>query len=304
LQGHQYPFERHTSLFQMADHLHTAIAGFRDTMLTSLARLEFQLRDIPVGGLHYNASLHTDDYEDSQATFEIAKLTNLVGQLSMRIASLEENLEKKSIEVPQTRRDTLASELLTMDPVPNTRNILIASVRSTPALAAAVAAASVPALDIGFTAGDSDSESGSEMSESTIDIVEEKENVTNVEEGDVEAEAEAGVEVEEEVVETESDTESSGPNLKPIQIKGKPYYIDDEQTVYAETEDGYEEIGIYDAKTKSIVVPQEESEEEEDAIEVEDFVYKGTTYQRDGENNVYLDGEQIGTWNGKRIVMA
>jgi hypothetical protein len=287
----------------MADHLHTAIAGFRDTMLTALARLEFQLRDVPVGSSRYNASLHTDDYEDSQATFEIAKLTNLVGQLSMRIASLEDNLEKKCVDVHQVtqeKSDTMVSELLTMNPVPNTRNILIASVRSTPALAAAVAAASVPDLDLGFTAGDSDSESGSGSdSESTIDVVDEKEEVSNVE--DTMADDE-----EEEVVESEK--ESSGPNLKPIQIKGKQYYIDEEQNVYAETEDGYEEIGIYDAKTKSIVVPQEESdeeeEEEEDAIEVEDFVYKGTTYQRDGENNVYLDGEHIGTWNGKRIVAA
>jgi hypothetical protein len=271
----------------MADHLHTAIAGFRDTMLTALARLEFQLRDSSMSGMHSNVHHPTNEYEDSQTAFEISKLTNLVGQLSMRIASLEENLENNHNEVPQASGDTMASELLTMHPVPNTRNILIASVRSTPAL--------------GFTAGDSDSESGSDQGESTIDVEED----TEVEVEEVEEAVETDANAEEAVVETESDTESSGPDLKPIQIKGKQYYIDEEQHVYAETEDGYEEIGVYDAKTKSIVVPQEESDEEKEvAIEVEDFIYKGTTYQRDGENNVYLDGEQIGTWNGKRIVAA
>lgn len=289
----------------MADHLHTAIAGFRDTMLTALARLEFQLRDSSIGHVRSNASLQTEEYAESQATFEIAKLTSLVSQLSMRIASLEEHRAEKEMVAPEVRVDTIASELLSINPMPNTRNILIASVRSTPALAAAVAAASVPELNLGFTAGDSDSESA--VSESTIDVLEEKESGRgNVDETELaQAQEEAVVPEENEQQEehcVESDTESSGPDLKPIQIKGKSYFIDAEQTVYAETEDGYEEIGIYDAKTKSIIAPQEESEEEDAEIEVEDFVYKGTTYQRDGDNNIYLDGEHIGTWNGKRIV--
>jgi hypothetical protein len=145
------------------------------------------------------------------------------------------------------------------------------------------------------------------VSESTIDVLEEKESGRGNDDETELAQAEEEVDVPEENEQeeehcVESDTESSGPDLKPIQIKGKPYFIDAEQTVYAETEDGYEEIGIYDAKTKSIIVPQEESEEEDAEIEVEDFIYKGTTYQRDGDNNIYLDGEHIGTWNGKRIV--
>ena len=46
---------------------------------------------------------------------------------------------------------------------------------------------------------------------------------------------------------------------------------------------------------------EEEDEEEEDGIAVEDFEYKGTTYQRDDDGNVYLDGEQVGIWTGKSI---
>jgi len=49
------------------------------------------------------------------------------------------------------------------------------------------------------------------------------------------------------------------------------------------------------------VEEEEEDEEEEDGIEVEDFEYKDNTYQRDADNNVYLDGEQVGVWTGKTI---
>lgn len=44
-----------------------------------------------------------------------------------------------------------------------------------------------------------------------------------------------------------------------------------------------------------------EEEDDEEGIEVEDFEYKGTTYQRDADGNVYLDGEQVGVWTGKTI---
>jgi hypothetical protein len=44
-----------------------------------------------------------------------------------------------------------------------------------------------------------------------------------------------------------------------------------------------------------------ESEDEEEGIEVEDFEYRGTLYQRDADGTVYLDGEEIGFWNGKSI---
>jgi len=45
----------------------------------------------------------------------------------------------------------------------------------------------------------------------------------------------------------------------------------------------------------------EDSEEENEGIEVEDFDYRGTTYQRDADGTVYLDGEEVGFWNGKTI---
>jgi hypothetical protein len=134
----------------------------------------------------------------------------------------------------------------------------------------------------------------------------EEEEEAEIEEGE-EEDVEMEEEVEEEVEEEEADgeeSESSSPNLVPIKIDGTVYYIDDDKNVYAETEDGYEQVGTYNPVTKKIVAETtvESEEDEDDAIEVEDFVYKGKTYQRDENNNVYLDGEQVGTWNGKRIV--
>jgi hypothetical protein len=161
-----------------------------------------------------------------------------------------------------------------------------------------VAAATVPNLDLAFTAGDAADDADDE---STIEQTGHEEDVEMevVEEEEV---VEEDVAVEEEGDVEEEDTASSGPDLKPIKIDGKSYYIDEEQNVYAETEDGYEQVGTFDSKTKKLVVEEESSDEDEDGIVVEDFVYKGKTYQRDEEGNVYLDGEQIGTWNGKRIV--
>ena len=57
----------------------------------------------------------------------------------------------------------------------------------------------------------------------------------------------------------------------------------------------------------------EEAEEEAEAEELEEFEYKGSTYYRDSENNVFMTDEEgelvdqpIGTWNAarQRIVMT
>ena len=48
-------------------------------------------------------------------------------------------------------------------------------------------------------------------------------------------------------------------------------------------------------------IMDDEEEDEEEGIEVEDFEYKGTVYQRDDDGTVYLDGEEVGFWNGKTI---
>ena len=299
--------------FIMADHIHTSIAAFRDSVLTAVAKLEFQLRDsFPSRASAYTRESigSSNEYEDA-SHLEIAKLTNIISQLSLRIGSLEERIDSSA---QRDVTDPIVSELLNIHPVSNTRNILVSSVRSTPALAAAVAAATVPSLDLAFSAGDA---ADDQCTESSIEKEEdddvqmtmrnEEEGVEEEEEAEIEEGEEEDVEMEEEVEEEEADgeeSESSSPNLVPIKIDGTVYYIDDDKNVYAETEDGYEQVGTYNPVTKKIVAETavESEEDEDDAIEVEDFVYKGKTYQRDENNNVYLDGEQVGTWNGKRIV--
>jgi len=61
-----------------------------------------------------------------------------------------------------------------------------------------------------------------------------------------------------------------------------------------------------DSDEEGDVVTEEDEEEEDDdseeGIEVEEFMYKGITYQRDGNGTVYLDGDEVGTWNGKKIL--
>lgn len=264
---------------QMADNIHTTLAAFRDTVLTAIARLEFQLRDSMTGRDLYERStilseIHGPDMSKHEANIQ---------ELFKRIDSLERRI------VEQQREPILEREFMDIRPAVNTRNILVPSVRSTPALAAAVAAASTPPeFELNSeTSSESSEETAEEVAEEEIAEEEVEEKAVVVEEASVEEAA-----VEEEEAEEE-------PELKPITIKKVQYYIDSENNLYSETEDGYEQVGVYDPETKTIK-PVEESEDE--GVEVEDFEYKGKTYQRDAENNVYLDGEQVGTWNGKKIV--
>jgi hypothetical protein len=291
----------------MADQLHTTLSQFRDTMLTAVARLEFQIRDTlpnqkPIQVPHVSqvpqvlrvypeveevwpdTSSTCSTILPAQRAFDSALLQSIAAHLEAiecRLHSLasfitvppvapvanvapSENLNTKTID-----------EILTIQKDKNTRNVLVTSLRSTPALSAAVAAMNPPVMNLHL---DADSEEE-----------EEEEDAVSV-------------------PASEADTEGEvDEQLKKIIINGVQYYMDDDNVVYTETEDGYEQVGTYDAKTDSLILDEveeedEEDDEEEEAIEVEDFLYKGKTYQRDSENNVYEDGEQVGTWNGKKIV--
>jgi hypothetical protein len=269
----------------MADNIHTTLAAFRDTVLTAIARLEFQLRDSMTGRDLYERSTILSDIHGP----DMSKHGANIQELFKRIDSLERRI------VEQQREPILEREFMDIRPAVNTRNILVPSVRSTPALAAAVAAASTPPeFELNSeTSSESSEETAEEVAEEEIAEEEVEEKAVVVEEASVEKTVEEVEEAEEEVEEE--------PELKPITIKKVQYYIDSENNLYSETEDGYEQVGVYDPETKTIK-PVEEDESEDEGVEVEDFEYKGKTYQRDAENNVYLDGEQVGTWNGKKIV--
>ncbi len=273
----------------MADTIHSALSSFRDTMLTAVARLEFELRDAAAASAAkavYDIPIKSE-VQDVTVSSTLTKFEKTLQDIASRMNELEVKLTASStpISVQSPTLDSkVVQELMSIQLPEHSRNVLVPSIRSTPALAAAVAAANVPVLTL-----------------SEEEVVEESEE--EVEEEVVEVEAEE--EEEGDVVE-ESEDDSSEP-LKKVVIKGQTYYMDDDNAVYHETEDGYEQVGTYNPKTDSVEViadevEAEEAEEEEEAVEVEEFVFKGKTYQRDSDNNVYLDGDHIGTWNGKKII--
>jgi len=125
-------------------------------------------------------------------------------------------------------------------------------------------------------------------------------------------------------------------SLEKFKFNGDIYYRDDDLTVYKESDEGYEEIGLWDSNRNIVVFHEieeiedelqdqeaeqeteqegeaeqegetetvEETEEETEEVECTPFEYKGVAYLRDPDNNVYSeDGEgPIGTWNGKKIL--
>jgi hypothetical protein len=106
------------------------------------------------------------------------------------------------------------------------------------------------------------------------------------------------VEVESEVEEKEVE-EGDLKEFSPLEVGDKTYWLDQNLVVYKETDDGYVEIGTYDAESGELDIVDDEEEEEECAVETTEFTYKGKTYFRDEDNNVYNeDGEEIGIWTG------
>jgi hypothetical protein len=223
------------------------------------------------------------------------KFDHTLGEILNRLEKLE--LQNSQIPIVSSLpTNTNLCELLKMESPSFTKNLLVPSVKSTPALTAAVAAASSSHLT-DFTLDSSTSTNVTTMKDEDVILVSEDE------EEEVESEGEV-----------EEDNESS-PELKQIIVKNKQYYMGSNNSVYQETDEGYEQIGMYNSEKDEVNLFGEESEEEEedveeeeedveeaDAVEVEDFVFKGKTYQIDSDKNIYLDGEHIGIWNGKKIV--
>jgi len=195
-------------------------------MLSAIAHLEFELRD---------------------TSPKVDRIDSVVNSLQ-DLTSIVRVLEKKVTD----------SEMLNIQPVPNSKNIIVS--KGTPALSAAVASYAPPVM---------------ELDESSIMHDTDKNEVEVEEEMEEEVEVEVEEEMEKEVeVEVEEEME-------------------EEVEVEEEMDEEEEEVGVEE---------EIEEEVEEEAIEVEDFNYKGLIYQRDLDNNVYLDGEHIGTWNGKKII--
>lgn len=289
----------------MADQLHYALVDFRNTMLNAVAKLEFQIRDSACtpNQTYKHTYFNDEDTYESRSNRGNDEQRMFMEEIVRRLEALERAAPmttNHSTPPPSPEINRFTEEILKMQPVSNTKNVLVSSVRSTPALAAAVAAASAlpPLLDLNLNLNFNTDLSAVEKDEEEDgdgEIVEPDEDV--VEEG----------EVDEEVEEEVKNEEESEPELKKITLSTGTYYIDEENNAYQEIDDDYVQVGVYDPKSKCVEELEEaeeavDEEADEEAIEVEDFIYKGHTYQKDQENNIYLDGEHIGTWNGKRII--
>ena len=273
----------------MADHLHESFSAFRETILTAIARLEFQIRDSISSSKPSDVKPQQQSQQQQEQSGQSTHLflDEIYGRLSSRILQLEKTIQTNvtehrspppsHIQNKEDNNDEFANEIIKMEQPIQTRNVLVSSVRSTPALAAAVAAASLYPPTLNLTDAESISTADAE------DIA--------------------------------ADDSSSGEEegLQSIVIKGKQYYMDSDMIVYEDNDEGYVEIGKYDSLTDSILRLEETQtegdvvEEEEEQPDLEQFTWKGNTYYKDTENNVYHetdDGyEQIGSWNGKKVIL-
>jgi len=124
----------------MADSLHNNLVQFRDTMLSAVARLEFEVRDArsvytpaPFGNVTttWNNTLQG----------QVNDIQNTLNIILNRLDALEHK------NVPDTTY-TDVQEILEMKAPENSRDIIIHSPHCTPALSAAVASANPPEISL------------------------------------------------------------------------------------------------------------------------------------------------------------
>jgi hypothetical protein len=273
---------------KMADSIHDALSGFRDTILMSIARLEFQIRDtlskreccVESKRPRIHSDTMTEISEILPNTTFSERIAQSLQDIAIRMTDLEYQLQAVSSVKNQNAcclyNSSIENEIMKMEQPIHTRNILISSVRGTPALAAAVAAANPPS----FNLSDMNQIYTLDQSSTTSDAEEVKVGVIDY---DDEAEVEAEAEVEEDEAEVEEDEA-------------------EEDEAEVEEEDEEDEAMVEEADEEDEEAVEEEEVEVE--IEVEEFTYKNIVYQRDKDNKVYLDGEEIGVWNGKKIIQS
>jgi len=127
--------------------------------------------------------------------------------------------------------------------------------------------------------------------EEAIEVVEEQAEV-------VEEEEEEQAELEEEVVEEEEEAieeeEDNSESLNEIEVDGVSYYYDSNGDVWELNEDN-EPIGIIGKYNETDGEFELFNQAEPEGLQCEEFTYKGRTYLKDADNNVYTtEGEETG----------
>ena len=236
----------------MADSIHMLLANFRENILTSLAKLEFQIRDLnQLPPLIPISSLVSSDEIIRKHSEDIKILSTNLDNIYRILSELQEVKEEKT-------------GFLNIKPSKDTKNIIV----STPALQAAVSMAN-------------DMES--------LNLDNDEDEIVEIQDDEDENED------ENEVVEIQDDEDEN----EVVEEEAEEEEVEEEEEEEAEEA----EVEEAEAEEEEVEEAEEEAEaEEEEGIEVEEFTYKGTVYQRDEDGNVYLDGDEIGHWNGKKIL--
>jgi len=145
-----------------------------------------------------------------------------------------------------------------------------------------------------------------ELVEEAIEIVEEEEEEVVEEQVELEEEEEEAIEeeeqaeLEEEVVEEEQleeeeeQQEDNSESLNEIEVDGVSYYYDSNGDVWELNEDN-EPIGIIGKYNETDGEFELFNQAEPEGLQCEEFTYKGRTYLKDTDNNVYTtEGEETG----------
>jgi len=131
-----------------------------------------------------------------------------------------------------------------------------------------------------------------DLVEEAIEIEEAIEVVEEEEEEQAELEEEA-IEVEE-AIEEEEQQEDNSESLNEIEVDGVSYYYDSNGDVWELNEDN-EPIGIIGKYNETDGEFELFNQAEPEGLQCEEFTYKGRTYLKDADNNVYTtEGEETG----------
>ena len=314
----------------MADHLHYSTREFRDILLAELSKLEYGIREhlfnakgLAQAQVPALAQAHQDepkhDHEVKKLRKELAEYKELNDKLTQAASNstivndLEKQVEELNRQLKKAQQENKALQSTCISKAEydaakaEIKNIELGYVELNRELEQAKSDNKLLKTSYSEAQGrikelEKENEGLKEELEVVKKLTAEKAKVEN--KNIIVAEPEEEEEVEEEEEETDPAT---FPSLKH---KGKVYKQAPDNTLYLETEEGWEEVGIWDPKTKTIVEAEVEEEEEAEAEEEEpnftEFQYKGKIYFLDEENNVYKETEEgyeeVGKWNGKKIL--
>lgn len=306
----------------MADQLHFNIRDFRDILLAEIAKLEHGVREQIVNSgavsaqrgavLSVNGGVGEIQHEREVKKLrkEIADLTEQLAECQQKsvdkglVANLEAEVEKLNRTIKKVGQEHIAAE--------NHYRNEIARLESENKILQVTAEANHKSAIEEKGRSEALEKKCADLQKKCAELEAVPKTVTHPLLGKIQEQPPIVKEELDEEEDEEDAEEGVDPDSLPdFKHKGVIYKKDADGTLYKDSEEGWELVGRWDEKTKSIVIQEiEEEAEEEDADDennLTEFVFKGKTYFLDEENNVFQetdDGyEQVGKWNGKKIIL-